>query len=323
MQKDNVINTKNDNVEKLKKELLFYKNIANNALSAEIIRDQSGEIKFINNSAEFITGYSKEELINEIRIKHLVHPDDFENATKKLDVIFNARVPINNFIFRIITKTKVVKHICLSAIPLFEDDNFIGIHESIRDITESIDLKENISQLKKLDKELEQQNSLFKDLNKEYKETIDALQQSKVNSESNEYKLLQSQQELQEAKEKAVEADKLKTAFLHNLSHEIRTPMNAIVGFSEMIKLPDITEDSRHKYADFIINNSKQLLTIVNDILIMSTLETKQEIIDETKICLNEYLSELTQTYDSNNQNKEVTISLGKDFDNDIVTSLF
>ncbi len=78
------------------------------------------------------------------------------------------------------------------------------------------------------------------------------------------------------AKEKAEENDRLKTAFLANLSHEIRTPMNGIIGFSEMLARNEITHEKRKFYSDVIINSSRQLLGIVNDVLEIARLETGQ-----------------------------------------------
>ena len=78
---------------------------------------------------------------------------------------------------------------------------------------------------------------------------------------------------LEEEKEKAQQADKLKSAFLANMSHEIRTPLNAIVGFSNL--LPDANdEDEKREFIDIINSNSDQLLNLINDILDLSKLES-------------------------------------------------
>lgn len=79
--------------------------------------------------------------------------------------------------------------------------------------------------------------------------------------------------ELTQALAKAQESDKLKSAFLANMSHEIRTPMNGIIGFSELFLEPNLSNEDREKYANVVINSSKQLLTIVNDILDISKIE--------------------------------------------------
>ena len=85
--------------------------------------------------------------------------------------------------------------------------------------------------------------------------------------------LKQTEQELIAAKERAEESNKLKTAFLANMSHEIRTPMNAIVGFSTLMQEGDLTPEERHEYCSIVVNNSEMLLTLLNDILDISSLE--------------------------------------------------
>ncbi|MCB0804145.1 MAG: PAS domain S-box protein [Bacteroidales bacterium] len=104
--------------------------------------------------------------------------------------------------------------------------------------------------------------------------------------------------ELKEAKEKAEESDKLKTVFLQNMSHEIRTPMNGIMGFCELLTDKDISDSKRATYTDVIIKSSKQLLSIIQDIITISSLETGQERLNEETVCINEMLSELYSIFE-------------------------
>lgn len=83
-----------------------------------------------------------------------------------------------------------------------------------------------------------------------------------------------SGQELLVAKEKAEEANRLKTAFLANMSHEIRTPLNAIVGFSSVLVNDDSSEEEKLQYCDIIQKNSDLLLHLINDILDISRMES-------------------------------------------------
>ena len=80
--------------------------------------------------------------------------------------------------------------------------------------------------------------------------------------------------ELIEAKEKAEESDLLKSAFLANMSHEIRTPLNAIVGFLSLLTSAEISPEEREEYSAIISTNSELMLTLINDILDISRLET-------------------------------------------------
>jgi signal transduction histidine kinase len=77
---------------------------------------------------------------------------------------------------------------------------------------------------------------------------------------------------LEEAKEKAEEASRLKSAFLANMSHELRTPLNGILGFAELIK-SEATDADQQEYADVIVNSGSHLLNLVNEILDLSKIE--------------------------------------------------
>lgn len=83
----------------------------------------------------------------------------------------------------------------------------------------------------------------------------------------------ETEKALDEARIKAEEADRLKSAFLANMSHEIRTPLNAIVGFSQLIATSTNTEDKK-QYSAIIEKNSELLLNLFSDILDLSALES-------------------------------------------------
>ena len=80
--------------------------------------------------------------------------------------------------------------------------------------------------------------------------------------------------ELISAKEKAEESERLKTAFLANMSHEIRTPMNGILGFTQMLSEPGLTEDQIHEYIDIVNKSGMRLLDTINDIIEISKIES-------------------------------------------------
>lgn len=108
---------------------------------------------------------------------------------------------------------------------------------------------------------------------------------------------IEMEQQLVEAKNKAEESDRLKTAFLHNISHEIRTPMNAIMGFADLLRNEDLAPERRTKYLDIIINSSKQLLSIVNDVLEISRLESRTVPLHIAPFNLNHLVEELHQLF--------------------------
>ena len=95
------------------------------------------------------------------------------------------------------------------------------------------------------------------------------------------------EQELTGAKLKAEESDRLKTAFLHNISHEIRTPMNAIMGFTGFLSDPGIDESQKTHFIDVIQQSSHQLLSIIDDIVRIATIEAGQEKMSQNEVNLN------------------------------------
>jgi signal transduction histidine kinase len=103
--------------------------------------------------------------------------------------------------------------------------------------------------------------------------------------------------ELVLAKEKAEESDKLKTAFLANMSHEIRTPMNGILGFSQLLKLPNLSVLDKNRYIDTIDHSTHQLLNIITDILNISKIEAGEETIQSTDFNICELLDEIYSFY--------------------------
>ena len=94
--------------------------------------------------------------------------------------------------------------------------------------------------------------------------------------------------ELLHAKEKAEESDKLKTAFLANMSHEIRTPMNGILGFSALLKEPDLVGEKREEYIEIIEKSGARLLNILSDIIDISKIESGQMLVHYTETNINE-----------------------------------
>jgi PAS domain S-box-containing protein len=102
-----------------------------------------------------------------------------------------------------------------------------------------------------------------------------------------------TEQALIAAKEKALESDKLKSAFLANISHEIRTPMNGILGFANLLKESDPAPRTKEQFIDIITQSSTRLLHIIEDIVDISKLEAKQLQLKKENVHLHALLYEI------------------------------
>jgi PAS domain S-box-containing protein len=112
-----------------------------------------------------------------------------------------------------------------------------------------------------------------------------------------------TEEELIAAREKAMESDRLKSAFLANISHEIRTPMNGIIGFSELLQGEDLSSESRSQYINIIIKSSEQLLHIINDIVDISKIEANQIMIEPRDLSLKVLFEELVLFFQKEKNN--------------------
>ena len=97
--------------------------------------------------------------------------------------------------------------------------------------------------------------------------------------------------EILKEKDKAMEADKLKSAFLANMSHEIRTPMNGILGFSDILTFPQITDIDKNECIEQIRMNGKHLLRIIDDLIDISLIESNRMSLLEEEFDIKEIIS--------------------------------
>lgn len=107
---------------------------------------------------------------------------------------------------------------------------------------------------------------------------------------------------LLKAKEKAEEADRLKSSFLANMSHDIRIPMTAIIGFSDLLADPDLTIGEREEFIELISNSGQDLLTLIDNIVDVAKIETGQLRIQKDKYSLPHLIKEIYNMHFKNSK---------------------
>ena len=156
--------------------------------------------------------------------------------------------------------------------------NFIGIQGSAKDITER----------KKAELEL-------KNKNEELQASIERIQDINI--------------ELEKAREKAEESDRLKSAFLANMSHEIRTPMNGILGFARLLKKPKLTGEEHEMYISIIEQSGDRMLNIINDLIDISKIESGQMEVSVSESKINEQIEYIYSFFKPEAEKKGLQIS--------------
>ncbi len=115
------------------------------------------------------------------------------------------------------------------------------------------------------------------------------------------------EQKIIEAKEHALQSDSLKTAFLSNMSHEIRTPMNAILGFSNLLSHKNIGGEEKREFINLIRLNGKNLMTLVEDLIDVSKIDSGQLQIRNKPTRLHDVLMQVYESYLDDLTNRGLT----------------
>jgi signal transduction histidine kinase/CheY-like chemotaxis protein len=170
-------------------------------------------------------------------------------------------------------------------------------------VTDITDRKKAEEQLHKQYSEYQKLSEMYQAKNQELIGSIDRIK--KINSE------------LEEARIKAEESDKLKTAFLANRNHEIRTPMNGILGFTELLKETELTGKQKQKYIEVIQQSGRRMLDIINDLIDISKIESGQVEIKMHDLNLNDMLDGLYNFFKYDAGTKGLILTCIKEVDHE------
>jgi len=246
-------------------------------------------------AVEVITGFTQEEF-KDVGIDQwgeLIHPDDRQKAFEDLDKSVNT---YSDYTVEYRFKRKDGNYI-------YVEDRGVVLPPDKKGVQRMFGTMNDITERKRAQKIFEENEKWLKEQNEEYQ----AINEELIVSSA---RIAEINKELRKAKEKAEESDKLKSAFLANMSHEIRTPMNGLVGFSELLLQKDSDDETRKQYANIIKSSCNQLLSIINDVVDISKIETNQVVISERQFNLYHLLNSIRLFFLPLAESKSLTVKL-------------
>ena len=258
-----------------------YRKLFENHSAVKIILDpDTGAILDANDAAAQYYGWTREEL------KHMkiyqINTLSPEEVNVEMEKVRSERRIRFEFRHRRADRSIRDVEVFSSKIEIRGKD---VLHSIIHDITErkqgEEELKNKIDELTIANKELAFQNE---EREKRADELIIANKELVFQNEEKEKRAT----ELTIAKEQAEESDRLKSAFLTNMSHEIRTPMNGILGFTELLKEPNLSSDDQQDYIQTIQISGARMLNTINSIVDISKIESGLMKVDIKETNINE-----------------------------------
>jgi len=242
--------------------------------------EASGELIYANSTMYYFLGSNSET--SKAKNK-FINPgfDKIVDAKSASELIFEGVLTIgNSFDTSYSFKAKIFR----------KRNTFLVFAE-----VDAVQLFEENQRMSQLDQQV---NNLQRQSIKE-KKKLDELTKQLYNHQNNLESIIKERtSELEKAKCKAEESDRLKSAFIANMSHEIRTPLNGIIGFSHL--LSELTNDpAQQNYLNTIQLNSTRLLRLVSDILDLSELEATNTAINKVLVNSSVFFDEIIQSFKS------------------------
>ncbi len=173
--------------------------------------------------------------------------------------------------------------------------------------------------IEKKSKQVHEQNEEIQQLYEELTSTNEVLyvQNEELEKHRNNLEDLVKERtsELEKAKEKAEESDRLKSAFLANMSHEIRTPLNAILGFADLLSDEEIPAETKNEISGHLNHSADTLLKLIDDIFDIAKIESGQLAINKSSITAAEIFDKLIPMYGEKTK-ENVQLKFSKTHDN-------
>lgn len=275
------IQTEKDNLSKLS---AYNRCLIESSLDPFVTIGKDGKITDINRATELITGLDRDQLVGK---DFAIFFTDSHKALIGYKKVFTDGF-VKDYELSIKNVNGTVTPVLYNA-SIFKDENdeIIGIFAAARDISEQ---KLAQQEMLKLNNELNEKSNVLLRLNYQLESQKKALYEQST-------ELTEQNRELEVQKEQLNEVNKLKSSFLSNMSHELRTPLNSVIALSGVLsrKLQNQISEEEFSYLDVIQRNGKHLLTLINDILDISRIESGREEILISTFNLCETINEVAE----------------------------
>ncbi len=233
--------------------------------------------------------------------KEMFVESGFYNKAKKQRKIIELNFTENNPVVKTGLTEFNINH--LYILPIFYNNELLAVMELASINKPKVDIKEYLDKIKaqlaiglangKALSELKNMVDKLQNLNSAYqKQNIEITEKNEELVQLHD-ELKKGSKELEIQTAKAVESEKVKSQFLANMSHELRTPQNSILGLTELILKDETTPVQTREKLNVVLRNGKKLLTLIENILEYSKLESGNTELRESTIYLNELMDEV------------------------------
>lgn len=262
-----------DNLSKLS---AYNRCLIESSLDPFVTIGKDGKITDTNKATQTITGLSKDQLVGKDFREFFT---DSKKAYEGYKKVFKEGF-VRDYELDIKHSNGTFTPVLYNATVYHDENNeLIGVFAAARDISEQ---KKAQHELLKLNNELNEKSNVLLRLNYQLESQKKALYEQST-------ELTEQNRELEIQKEQLNEVNKLKTSFLSNMSHELRTPLNSVIALSGVLsrKLETQISEEEFSFLEIIQKNGKHLLTLINDILDISRIESGREefIISSFDLC--------------------------------------
>ncbi|MFN8256369.1 MAG: ATP-binding protein, partial [Bacteroidales bacterium] len=266
---------------KINEELEKLSIVARETDNAVTIMDENGKFLWVNDGFKKLYGYSGEEFFE--KYDSIVEQDEQKEIQSQ---IIKCRESKQSVVFE-------------SSV-LTNSGNKIFIQKTITPIIGNNDI---IQKLVGIDSDITKLKEAGFEINRKNLEILLQKQELEIHRNHLEEIVRSRTAELEIAKNKAEESDRLKSAFLANMSHEIRTPMNAIIGFSDLLSLPETSNEQKEEFSKLIAYSGNSLLQLIEDIIDIAKIEVGQINIEFKRCNLVELFRSTLELFDQKIRN--------------------